>query len=93
MVSNKFDLKSLEETSRNIPTDVSYLESLALLDLTAADVLENVNRHLPNFSQFGDRFMKREPKFPNGKIDIPWLDYSGLIQFILLNCIYTFQER
>ena len=72
MVVNEFDMGSLEQASRSIPTNISYMESLALLDMSAADVLENVNKHLPHFSQFGDRFMKQQPTFPSGKIDIPW---------------------
>ena len=69
MVSNKFDLSALKEVSRKIPTDIHFLEMFSLLELTAVDVLENINKHLPNFSQFGDKFMKQQP---DGKVDIPW---------------------
>lgn len=68
-MSNKFDLSALEEASRKIPTDINFLEMFSLLELTAADVLENINKHLPNFSKFGEKFMRQQP---NGKVDIPW---------------------
>ncbi|KAI6659322.1 DNA replication ATP-dependent helicase/nuclease DNA2 [Oopsacas minuta] len=74
IVTNEFDIKSLEQASRKIPTDIAFLEMFAQLEISAADALESINRHLTNFSKFGENFMKQYPRFPNGKVDIPWKD-------------------